>query len=67
MCDISETTPIDIREISVDTHLSKAERIAEFVRQIRNPCHFKCGKFTVNAVFADNGTSLEDCIQGILQ
>ena len=56
----------DIRDVSVDQSLSKEERIAEFVRQIKNPYCFKCGKFTVRAQFADNGVSLEDCLKQIL-
>ena len=60
-------TPLaDIRNVSVDQTLPKDERIAEFLRQIKNPYCFKCGKFTVRARFADNGVSLEDCLKQIL-
>lgn len=57
---------VDIQSISVDKNLSKDERIAEFIRQIGNPYCFKCGKFVVKARYADNGPSLEDCLQAIL-
>lgn len=56
----------DIQNVSVDPNLSREERIVEFVRQIKNPYHFKCGKFTVQAQFAKDGASLEDCLQSIL-
>lgn len=56
----------DIRDVSVDQSLNKEERIAEFLRQIKNPYCFRCGKFTVRARFADNGVSLEDCLKEIL-
>lgn len=56
----------DIRDVSVDQSLSKEERIAEFLRQIKNPYCFRCGKFTVRAQFSDNGVSLEDCLKEIL-
>ena len=60
-------TPLaDIRDVSVDQSLPKEERIAEFLRQIKNPYCFRCGKFTVRAQFADNGVSLEDCFKQIL-
>ena len=60
-------TPLaDIREVSVDQSLPKEERIAEFLRQIKNPYCFRCGKFTVRAQFANNGVSLEDCLKQIL-
>ena len=56
----------DIRDVSVDQSLPKEERIAEFLRQIKNPYCFRCGKFTVRAQFAANGVSLEDCLKQIL-
>ena len=60
-------TPLaDIRDVSVDQTLPKEDRIAEFLRQIKNPYCFRCGKFTVRARFADNGVSLEDCLKQIL-
>ena len=56
----------DIRDVSVDQSLPKEERIAEFLRQIRNPYRFRCGKFTVQVKYANNGVSLEDCLKQIL-
>lgn len=56
----------DIKDVSVDKSLSREERIAEFVRQIKNPYCFRCGKYIVRARFANNGISLEDCLQSIL-
>ena len=58
---------VDIREVSVDKNLPKEERIAAFIRQIKNPYRFKCGRFTVQASFADGGATLEECIKGILR
>ena len=56
----------DIRDVSVDQTLPKEERIAEFLRQIKNPYCFRCGKFTVRARFSDNGVSLEERLKQIL-
>ena len=61
-----DTALVDIRDISVDQSLPREERVAEFLRQIKNPCHFKCGKFTVHAQFAENGVSLEDGLKQVL-
>ena len=58
---------VDIRDISVDKELPREERIAEVVRQIKNPYLFRCGRFTVKASFAGNGVTLEDCIRGIIR
>ena len=53
---------VDIRNVSVDKDLPKQERIAEYIRQIKDPYHFKCGKFTVTVRFNESGPSLEDCL-----
>jgi hypothetical protein len=53
---------VDIRTVSVNKALPREARIAEFIRQIRNPYKFKCGKFTITAKYADTGQTLEDCL-----
>ena len=60
------TELVDIRDVSVDRSLPKQARVAEYVRQIKDPYHFKCGKFTVTVKFADNGITLEDCLQRLM-
>jgi len=64
--DIISADLVDIRTVTVDKNLTKQERIAEFIRQIKNPYRFKCGKFTVTARFAENGATLEECLQRIM-
>ncbi len=63
---VSLNALVDIKDVSVDKSLPKDERIAEYVRQIRNPFYFKCGKYTIRARFAENGPSLEDCLQRLV-
>lgn len=58
---------VDIREVSVNKDLPKAERIVSFVRQIKNPYRFRCGEFVVNVSFSSEGRTLEECLQGILR
>lgn len=60
------TVLVDIRNVTVDKNLPREERIAEYVRQIRNPYCFRCGKFTVRARFSDNGLTLEESLKGLL-
>ena len=57
---------VDIRDVHVDTDLPKFERIVEFLRQIKNPYLFKCGEFVVGVKYANNGISLEDCLERIV-
>ncbi len=58
---------VDIRTVVVNNELPKEERIADFVRQIKNPYLFKCGKYTVRAVFSENGQTLEDCVKSLIK
>jgi hypothetical protein len=63
---VSKDSLVDIKDVSVDRTLPKSERIVEYVRQIKNPFCFKCGKYTIRARFAENGPSLEDCLQRLV-
>ncbi len=57
---------VDIRDVIINTDLPKEERIKDYIRQIKNPYCFKCGKYVVISKFSENGLSLEDCLKGIL-
>ena len=57
---------VDIRDISVDKDLPKNERITEYIRQIRNPYHFRCGEFTITEEFDPLGPPLEKCLQSLV-
>ena len=65
--DIASDTLVDIRNVMVDKSLPREERIAEYLRQIKNPYCFRCGEFIVNTSFANAGPTLEDCLMGILR
>ena len=56
---------VDINDVSVDKALPDNERVVEYVRQIKNPRHFKCGKFTIHARFDENSPSLADRLQSM--
>ena len=66
LMDINNTDLVDIRDVSVDKGLPKQERIIEYIRQIKNPYHFKCGNFTVKVRFAEKGPTLEDCLHRLI-
>lgn len=58
---------VDIRDVSVDKTLPREQRIAEFVRQIKNPYRFKCGGIIINARFSSDGVSLEERLQAMIR
>lgn len=53
-------TLVDIKNISVKTHLPKEERIADFLEQVKNPYLCRCGSMVVQSVFADTNVTLTD-------
>ncbi|MCL2517316.1 MAG: hypothetical protein FWF15_02015 [Oscillospiraceae bacterium] len=63
---ITNVDLVDIRDVTVDKNLPKQIRIAEYIRQIKNPRKFKCGEFVVTSCFPENGPTLEDCLRGML-
>ena len=57
---------VEIKTVSVDINLPKIERIADYIRQIKDPYHFRCGKYAITAIYSENGPTLEDCLQRIM-
>ena len=57
---------MDISTVIVEQDLPKHERIADYMRQINDPYHYICGKFTVTASFPGSGPTIEDCLQGMM-
>ncbi len=53
----------DIEKIEIDKNLPVKERIKEFVRQIKNPYFFRCGKFIVQVEYSDTDKSINDCLK----
>ena len=62
---IPDSSLVDISEVHVDKDLSKKERVMEFIRQIKNPYRYRCGKFIVDSCYTENGLSIEDRLQSI--
>lgn len=63
---VDPETLVDIQDVKIDTSLSKEERIRDFIRQIKNPYCYKCGKTIVKVSFADTDKTLEDRLQEYL-
>lgn len=57
---------VDILSVRINKNLSYEEKIAEYLRQIKNPYHHKCGKYSIKNVYSKNGLSLEECIHNLL-
>lgn len=51
---------VDINDVKIDMNLPREERLIEFIRQIKNPYCYRCGKVVVKISFADTEVTLED-------
>lgn len=50
----------DVTTIKIDENLSKEERVAEFLRQVKNPYCFRVGDVVVKNVYSTDGVTLQD-------
>ena len=57
---VQKESLVDIKDVKVDTSLSRTERLREFVKQVGNPYCFLCEGVIVKMCFADTEETLED-------
>jgi hypothetical protein len=57
---------VDIKSIQLDMDVPAAERAEQYLRQVKNPYHFRVGDIAVNVEFTEGGKSLRDCIKSYL-
>ncbi len=63
---VNRSDLIDLQTVSVSKALNHEERIAEFIKQLKNPYCFIAGNHIVKVRYSENGPSIEECVQGIL-
>ena len=54
---------VDIKTVKINTDLTVEERKKDYIRQVKNPYCFKCGKVVVKMSFADTTVSLEERLE----
>jgi len=57
---VDPETLVDVTTINIPEGLSKEERVAEFLRQVKNPYCFRVGDMIVKNVYSEDGVSLEE-------
>lgn len=57
----------DINEIEIDITMDKAERMRKFIRDIKDPCLFRCGSAVVSVSFSDQGSAFQELLQDYLR
>jgi hypothetical protein len=71
LCALRDTDPaledrVDIRTVHVDADAPIAERMTQYLSQIKNPYAFRCGDYAINLRFNPEGRSLNDSIKAYL-
>lgn len=61
-----EAELVDINSVAIDLTLPREDRITEFLKQIKNPYHFKYGQVEVHACYSSEGPSLSDCLKQLI-
>jgi hypothetical protein len=57
---------VEYLDVTVNTSLPREERLLDYLKQIKNPYCFKCGKTVVKISYADTGATLEDRLEKYL-
>ena len=60
---IDKEALVDIRDVNIDSELPQTERMADFIRQIKNPFCYKYGKAVIKISHADTEATLEDKLE----
>ena len=57
---VDPDTLVDIRGLKIDGNLPREQRMADFIRQVKNPYCFRVGKVVVSVGFVKNGVTFEE-------
>ena len=58
---------VDIRDINVNQDMDTADKILDFIKQIKNPYIYKHGDTVVRVSFEDTETTFEDRMKGYFE
>ncbi len=57
---------VDLRTVRINTGLPTEERIRSFIRQVKDPYHYKVGEVTVHVSYSPGGMTLDECFTGMI-
>lgn len=63
-CDVDSL--VDLRDISIDTEKPVADRVCDFIEQVKNPYLFKVGDITIKVNYR-NGRTITDAVIALLK
>jgi hypothetical protein len=60
---VDPDTLVDIRDVKINTELTKEERFIDFIKQIKNPFCYKYGKAIIKVSYTNAEATLEDRLE----
>lgn len=63
---VDKSELVDLNSVVIDESLPIPERVADFIRQIKNPYCFKVGNVAVKVVYKENGPSFQEQMENII-
>lgn len=64
---INPDTLVDISDIKINERLSAANRILDYVNQIKNPYCYRCNDYIVKINFVDTSVTLTEKLKELIQ
>lgn len=58
--EIDRDALVDLRTVRINTNLPKAERMLDYVRQIKDPCCYRIGKYVVCLRFSEDSPTVQE-------
>lgn len=64
ICTVPKESLVDIRDVKIDPSKKRAERISDYIRQVKNPYCFQCNGIIVKMNFCQGDETLEEKLAG---
>lgn len=64
---VDRNSLIDISTVEIDRSLPPAERLADYIKQIKNPYCFLCNGIVVHIAYADTELTIEDKLEQFIR
>lgn len=65
---VDRDTLTDITQVEIDRNKPHLEQVADFLRQIRNPYLYRCGKVVVQVAYKEGTTlTIEDQLEHLIR
>ena len=64
---VEPTILADIKNTKIDPDKPLPERMIDFIKQVRNPYCFRCGKMIIKLSYADTTVTFEERMEGFFR